>query len=66
MPCSANFLMSLQNEILSTETSDFLNQIIFMKSFNSVLNVVSMAIKYGSIRKHLSGETIYYCASFGS
>ena len=29
-----NFLMILQTEILSTETSDFLKQIIFLKSFN--------------------------------
>ena len=39
MPCSANFLKTLQTEILSTETSDFLKQIIFLKSFNSVFNV---------------------------
>ena len=29
--------MTLQTEILSTETSDFLKQLIFLKSFNSVL-----------------------------
>ena len=33
MSCSAKFSMTLQTEILSTETSDFLNQIIFLKSF---------------------------------
>ena len=36
MPCSAKFSMTLQSEILSTETSDFLKQIIFLKSFKSV------------------------------
>ena len=34
------FLTTLQTEILSTETSYFLNQIMFLKSFNSVLFVV--------------------------
>ena len=29
--------MALQTEILSTETSDFLQQIVFLKSFNSML-----------------------------
>ena len=29
MPCSINFSMTLQAEILSIETSDFLKQIIF-------------------------------------
>ena len=37
MPCSAKFSMILQTEILSLETLDFLKQIIFLKSFNSVL-----------------------------
>ena len=31
--------VTLQTEILSVETSDFLKQIIFLKSFNSVFNV---------------------------
>ena len=35
MPCSAKFSMTLQIEILSTETSGFLK----LKSFNSVLTV---------------------------
>ena len=30
------FLMTLQTENLSTETSDFLQQMIILKSFNSV------------------------------
>ena len=36
VPCSAKFSISLQAETLSTETSDFLEQIIFLKSFNVV------------------------------
>ena len=36
MPCSTKFPVTLQTEIRSTETSDFLKQIIFLKSFNSV------------------------------
>ena len=30
--------MTLQTEILSTATSDFLKQLFFLKSYNSVLN----------------------------
>ena len=36
MPCSINFSMTLQNEILSTETLVFLKQIIILKSFNFI------------------------------
>ena len=32
MPCSINFSMTLQTEILSIETSDFLKQMIILKS----------------------------------
>ena len=39
MPCSAKFSVTLETEILSTETLDFLKQIIFLKSFNSFLIV---------------------------
>ena len=39
MPWSAKFSMTLQTKILSSQTSDFLEQIIFLKSFNSVLLV---------------------------
>ena len=39
MPCTANFSVTLVSEILSTETSDFLRQIIILKSFYSVLCV---------------------------
>ena len=42
MPCSAKFLMRLQTEILLMETSDFLKQIFFLKSFNSVLYMIIM------------------------
>ena len=34
MLCSANFSMTLQTEIISTEISGFLKQIIIHKSFN--------------------------------
>ena len=33
------FFMALQTEIISTKISDFLKQIIILKSFNSVLRV---------------------------
>ena len=33
------FSMTLQTEILSTEILDFLKQIIFLESFNSVFDV---------------------------
>ena len=40
MPCTINFLMTLQTEILSIEASDFLKQIIFSSLlFFSVLKV---------------------------
>ena len=37
MPCSISFSMTLQTEIFSTITSDFLKQMIILKSFISVL-----------------------------
>ena len=37
MPCSINFSMTLQTEILSTIFSDFLKQMIILESFNSML-----------------------------
>ena len=39
MPGSAKLSMALQTEILSTEISDFLKQIIFLKSFNLLLSM---------------------------
>ena len=39
MPCSAEFSMTLQTEVLSTETSDFLKLIFFLKLFNTMLCV---------------------------
>ena len=36
MPCSAKFSRTLRNIVVSTETSHFLKQIIFLKSFSSV------------------------------
>ena len=38
MPCSINFSMTLQTEILSIETSDFFKQMIILKSFNFMLD----------------------------
>ena len=38
MPCFINFSVTLQTEVLSTVTSDFLKQMIILKSFNSVLS----------------------------
>ena len=37
MPCFINISLTLQTEILPTVTSDFLKQMIVLKSFNSVL-----------------------------
>ena len=54
MPCSINFSITLQTEILSTETSDFLKQIIFLLSF-SVYN--EKAIKSEKVAPVLSA----YC-----
>ena len=39
MPFSAKFSVAFQTEILSKETSDFLRQIIFLKSF-SVMTIL--------------------------
>ena len=53
MPCSIKFSLTSQTEILSTETADFLEQIVFLKSFNSVFSVkedfqlYQYFIKYG-------------------
>ena len=44
MPCSYKFSVTLQTESLSTETSDFLKQIIFLKSFNSMLFFFGLAL----------------------
>ena len=46
MPSSTKFSMILQTEILSTETSDFLKQIIFLQSFNSVFLMTKMGLLY--------------------
>ena len=40
VPCSVNFSTTLQTEILSTETSELLKQIISVKAFNSVFDVI--------------------------
>ena len=41
-PCSANFSMILQSAILSIETLNFLRQILFPKSFNSVFEMLKL------------------------
>ena len=40
MPCTAKFSMALQTEIPSTEISDLLKQIIFVRPFISALHFV--------------------------
>ena len=37
MPCSINFYMTSQNEILSLDTSDFLKEMTIIKTFNLVI-----------------------------
>ena len=44
MLCYINCSMTLQTEILSTLTSDFLRQMINPKSYNSVLYLFQVAI----------------------
>ena len=39
MPCPATLSMTLQSEILSTQTSNFLKQIIFLILFNLILKM---------------------------
>ena len=39
MPCSDNFSMTFQTEILATETSVLFKQIIILKLFNPLLNM---------------------------
>ena len=45
----AKFSMTLQTKILSTGTSAFLKQIIFIKSFNSVLYMLTSSQNYSLI-----------------
>ena len=45
MSCSISFSMTLQTEILSTETSDFFKQMIILKSFTSVLTVFDSTLE---------------------
>ena len=58
MPCSAKFSMTLQTEILSTETSDFLKQKVFLKSFNSVLYLSTVQSNSRQKGKMLSGDSV--------
>ena len=58
------FLMTLQNEILSTETSDFLKQIFFSQLLqsNSRNDVLRMAQRYETIAAHTRPR--YVCSVF--
>ena len=54
VPSSNTFSMILQTEILSKQVSDFLKQIIVLKSFNSVFfvyskEVIDQYLSYGSL-----------------
>ena len=60
MPCPATLSMALQTEILSSETSNFLEQIIFLILFNSILK---MAGKTCRIPPCFSTFSIYRGAS---
>ena len=44
MLCSAKFSMTLQTEIISNETSDFLKQMIGLKPFNFVFNMMGYSL----------------------
>ena len=46
MPCSAKFSMTLQTEILSIETSNFLKQIFFLRSFYSYVYMIVIVNNY--------------------
>ena len=61
MPCSAKFLMTLQTKILSTESSDFLKQIVFCKSFNSVLHVISKVIVVVVLLFNIHSKQLWSC-----
>ena len=54
MPCSIKFSMTLQTEILSTDSSDFLKQIISIKSFNLVLQTDGTANSVDSGQKRFA------------
>ena len=51
MPCSTNISVTLQAEILSTETSDFLKQIIILKSFSFFFYLIQIR-HYSAGRSH--------------
>ena len=60
------FLMTLQNEILSTVTSDFLKQKIILKSFNSLFNMIFLWMeirKYFLIQIQLLGSYVIFSFS---
>ena len=46
MPCSINFSLTLQTEILSTVTLDFLKHMIILKSFMIILKSFKFRVLY--------------------
>ena len=56
MPCSAKFSMTIQTEILSTKTSDFLKQIIFLMPFNSLLSMGGSWPSIKNIYEHFTSD----------
>ena len=48
MPYSVKLSMTIETEIRLTETSDFLKQILFLSSFNSVLLMTPKTLEFGN------------------
>ena len=70
LTCPANFSMTLQTEILSKESSDFLKQRISIKSFYSVLYVQTVMIISGTfvfitfVLEGYHNKVLVFCPSF--
>ena len=62
MPCSSKFSKTLQTEIFSTEISDFLKQIIFLKSFNLGLYISRSCLSCGV--RDVSRKRIWVCGGY--
>ena len=57
MPCPINFSLTLQTEIFSTVTSDFLKQMIVLKLFSSVsTEVIDMKLSSWYLHYHYMKE----------
>ena len=52
MPCFANFSMTLQIQIPSTESLDFLKQIIILRSFSSMFKEYQVLDGMCQMRMH--------------